>query len=468
MLLFYGAFKGIQQSRRHDAKTSLRDPVSMLSRSEPHLEVLVAELADGLPAAIAVAGDDGGQGHAVEGVVLDHGVDGHIAKDDAVADGEGLFEGVGADRVAGEAGRAGEGVGMGLLPRFAAAEDGRAVRHLDDVGHVAGSRCVEDGDGVLLLDVEHLGDEKARVERDGLAGLDVDRQAVLLLHAADALLQEGDVVACLRDVVAAAEVDPLHLRQVLAEFRLDRLERDGERIGALFAERVEVEALKPPDGARIKVAQAHAEARALRARVVDGVVLRRTLGIDAQAARDAGRECLRAELLPLSKGVEDDVVADLGELRKFRLLVGGRKDMVLFAHLLMAEPCLVEAAGRRAREVLSDQRVVVVHGEALLGEQHMRARALLHLVQDAQVVLQEVFGDDVRGRRHLEELLAVCQAPHQSTSSGSKLSFHGRPHLLRASMNGSGSNSSMFLTPGPFQVPFMMSIAPIMAGTPVV
>ena len=33
-------------------------------------------------------------------------------------------------------------------------------------------------------------------------------------------------------MVAAAEVDPLHLRQVLAEFRLDRLERDGERIGA--------------------------------------------------------------------------------------------------------------------------------------------------------------------------------------------------------------------------------------------
>ena len=173
---------------------------------------------------------------------------------------------------------------MGLLPRFAAAEDGRAIRHFDDVGHVAGSRGVEDGDGVLLLDVEHLGDEEARVERDGLAGLDVDRQAVLLLHAADALLQEGNVVACLRDVVAAAEVDPLHLRQVLAEFRLDRLERDGERIGALFAERVEVQTLKACDSALIKVAQAHTEARALRARIVDGVVLRRALGVDAQAA----------------------------------------------------------------------------------------------------------------------------------------------------------------------------------------
>ena len=81
--------------------------------------------------------------------------------------------------------------------------------------------------------------------------------------------------------------------------------------------------------------------------------------------------------------------------------------MVLFAHLLMAELGLVEAAGRRAREVRGNQWVVVVHGEALLGEQHMRARARLELVQDAQVVLEQVLCDDVRRRRHLEELLAV-------------------------------------------------------------
>lgn len=445
----------------------------MLNHSEPHLEVFVAELADGLPAAVFVAGDDGGQGHAVEGVVLDHGVDGHVTKDDAVADGEGLVEGVGADGVAGEAGRTGKGVGMGLLPRLAAAEDGRTVGHLDDVGHVAGGRGIEDGDGVLLLDVEHLGDEETGIQRDGLAGLDVDGQAVRLLHVADALLEERDIIAFLRDVVAAAEVDPLHLRQVLAELLLDGLERDGERVGALLAERVEVQAFQSPDGALVEVAQPHAETRACGARVVDGVLLRRALGVDAQATRDAGRKGRGAEFLPLRERVEDDVAANLRELRELGLLVGRREDMSLLAelaHLLMTEPRLVEAAGRRAREVLGDQRVVVVHGEALLGEQDVRARALLHLMQDAQVVLEQVLRDDVRGRRHLEELFAVkrCERFHQSTSSGSKLSFHGRPHLLSASMNGSGSNSSMFLTPGPFQVPFMMSIAPIMAGTPVV
>ena len=382
----------------------------MLPGSEPHLEVFVAELADGLPTAVFVAGDDGGQGHAVEGVVLDHGVDGHVAEDDAVADGEGIVEGIGADGVAGEAGRAGEGVGMGLLPRLAAAEDGRTVGHLDDVGHVAGGRGIEDSDGVLLLDVEHLGDEEAGVQRDGLAGLDVDRQAVRLLHVSDALLEERDVVAFLRDVVAAAEVDPLHLRQILAEFLLDGLEGDGERVGALLAERVEVQALKSLDGILLEVAQPHTETRACGARVVDGVVLRRALGVDAQATRDTGRKGRGAEFLPLCKRVEDDVAADLRELRELGLLVGRREDMSLLAelaHLLMAESRLVEAAGRRAREVLGDQRVVMVHGEALLGEQDVRARALLHLMQDAQVVLEQVLCDDVRRRRHLEELLAV-------------------------------------------------------------
>ena len=305
----------------------------MLNHSEPHLEVFVAELADGLPAAIFVAGDDGGQGHAVEGVVLDHGVDGHVTEDDAVADGEGLVEGVGADGVTGEAGRAGEGVGMGLLPRLAAAEDGRTVGHLDDVGHVAGGRGVEDGDGVFLLDVEHLGDEEAGVQRDGLAGLDVDRQAVLLLHMADALLEERDVIAFLRDVVAAAEVDPLHLRQILAELRLDGLERDGERVGALLAERMEVQAFKPFDGALVEVAQTHAEPRAHSARVVDGVLLRRALGVDAQATRDTGRKGRGAELLPLRERVEDDVAADRRELRELGLLVGRREDMSLLAKL---------------------------------------------------------------------------------------------------------------------------------------
>ena len=45
---------------------------------------------------------------------------------------------------------------------------------------------------------------------------------------------------------------------------------------------------------------------------------------------------------------------------------------------------------------------------------------------------------------------------------------HGRPYLLRACMNGSGSSCSMLSTPACFQMPSSMSFAPIIAGTPVV
>ena len=47
-------------------------------------------------------------------------------------------------------------------------------------------------------------------------------------------------------------------------------------------------------------------------------------------------------------------------------------------------------------------------------------------------------------------------------------SCHGRPCLLSCSMNGSGSNSSTFQTPGLRHRPLKNIIAPIIAGTPVV
>ena len=45
---------------------------------------------------------------------------------------------------------------------------------------------------------------------------------------------------------------------------------------------------------------------------------------------------------------------------------------------------------------------------------------------------------------------------------------HGRPCSLSISMNGSGSNCSMFHTPASFHMPLSISAAPIIAGTPVV
>ena len=55
-----------------------------------------------------------------------------------------------------------------------------------------------------------------------------------------------------------------------------------------------------------------------------------------------------------------------------------------------------------------------------------------------------------------------------TSKSMSNSSFQGKPWMLSCSMNGSGSNSSTFHTPGRFQMPCTNIMAPIMAGTPVV
>ena len=212
---------------------------------------------------------------------------------------------------------------------------------------------------------------------------------------------------------------------------------------------------------------ARAEPRAGRAGIVDRVLLRRAFRIDAQAAGNAGGLRLRAEAPPLAEGVEDDVVGDGDELRHVLCAVGRGEDVVFLAHFFVAEARLVETARGGAGEVRADERIERIHREAFLREQHMGSRRFLDVFQDGEVLPESREVDDVGGRRHALQP-GKGRARHQSTSSGEKLSCQGRPHLLRASMNGSGSNSSMFLTPGPFQVPFMMSIAPIIAGTPVV
>jgi len=63
----------------------------------------------------------------------------------------------------------------------------------------------------------------------------------------------------------------------------------------------------------------------------------------------------------------------------------------------------------------------------------------------------------------------LCRAvANQSSRPRSKTSFQGRPKRLRSAMKGSGSNCSILNTPWPRQAPVSMSLAPIMAGTPVV
>ena len=113
--------------------------------SHPHLEILIPELYKLAAGAGGVHRPDGREGHAVEGIVLAGGVDGHIPEEETVALGEGGVEAVVADDIPGQAGRAAEPEGDGLFAGVARVQQGRAVGHLDDVRRVASGRQIQDG-----------------------------------------------------------------------------------------------------------------------------------------------------------------------------------------------------------------------------------------------------------------------------------------------------------------------------------
>ena len=93
-------------------------------------------------------------------------------------------------------------------------------------------------------------------------------------------------------MVAAAEVDPLHLRDELAELRFEGRNRALQYVGALLAHRMEVEPLESLEvGRRFDLGAEGAEARAGGAGVVEFDVDLGVLRVDAEAEGElaAGR-----------------------------------------------------------------------------------------------------------------------------------------------------------------------------------
>ena len=200
------------------------------------------------------------------------------------------------------------------------------------------------------------------------------------------------------------------------------------------------------------------------------MLLRRMLRIDAQAAFTSCRQRRGPKPLPLCKGIKHDMIADPQNFREFLRPIRGRKNMVFPpGHLLVSQPGLIETAGRSTGQVAADERVKMIHGKGLLSQQYMAAGLPLQISQYCEIPAQQRLVDHIGRRRYsLPHRLQAVRAQHQSTSSGVKLSCQGRPQRFSASMNGSGSNSSMLCTPGLFHFPVITSIAPIIAGTPVV
>ena len=75
---------------------------------------------------------------------------------------------------------------------------------------MAGGGDVGDGHGKAVVEgVEDLAHQDAGIERDGLAGLQIDLDPVAFVDLAQEGGQGLDVVIRAGDVVAAAEVEPL-------------------------------------------------------------------------------------------------------------------------------------------------------------------------------------------------------------------------------------------------------------------
>ena len=106
---------------------------------QPSLEILVAKFSHELIACLGTAAIDGWQGHAVKGVGLDHGVEGHVVKDERITYSERLFEGIVSDDIASQASWSAKTIGVGEFVWLAGIFQRWAIGHFDDIWHMAGS-----------------------------------------------------------------------------------------------------------------------------------------------------------------------------------------------------------------------------------------------------------------------------------------------------------------------------------------
>ena len=287
-------------------------------------------------------------------------------------------------------------------------------------------RTVQNGDvHAVVHDLQDARTKVPRVECNRLARLQIHLHAVAICEPLDGLLQESNIVARLGDMVPAAEIEPLHLRKIRPELALER--RDGRRqvLGALLAERVEMQTLHPAQKLGAEVLLGDAEAGEGRAGVVDAAALRGELRIDAQS--DARMLCPARKLFQLAEGVEYDMIADGRDLVKLVLQIGRTKDMIFAPEVLVREPGFIQSARRRAAYIRRDERIEIIAGERLLREQNFTARTHLDRAQDLQIVKERVLVDDVDGRGKFANF-------HQSTGTGFSTTFQGSPYLLSASM----------------------------------
>ncbi len=331
--------------------------------------------------------------HTVEERGLDHGVVDHVFEDDAVADLERFIERKIAELVACEAGVACELVRVGLFTRECGADDVRTVRHFEAVRHVGADGNVEYCDVHFIVDnVANACDEFAGLPADGFARFHDDLQVRV---ACGEILEDAyefvAVVVLAGDVVATAEVHPLHLWEILAEVLFECGENAFKGIGILFAKRVEVEAVNAVEELGLEFLFGYAEAGELAAGVVNVSFDCRKFRVHADAGTHAVGERLVLEALPLRKAVERDVVCGIEDRVDFVVFVDGCKDVNFLVHLFAREAGFVEARGGGAGEVFADEREGTPEAVTLEGADDFDAGLFLDIVKDFHVAAETCF-----------------------------------------------------------------------------
>jgi len=271
-----------------------------------------------------------------------------------------------------------------LRTRIAAAEDRGPIGHLEHVRHVAGRGSVEHGDRHAVVEhIEHLGDEHAGVIADRLARLEIHLHFSARGKVAHEFDQRLHLVARARDVVPAAEIDPLHARDQLGEALFERRHGALERRKVLLAQGMEMQAAQSVEIGFANRRARRAEPRILRARVVERDRRLGMLRIDAQPEAQAllflrRLERERPEPAPLPGRIEDHVVGELEHFLQVVFAERGAERVHFAAELLAAEARFVRAARAGAGKVARDERCHAPHRERLQREQDLRAAFGLH------------------------------------------------------------------------------------------
>ena len=336
---------------------------------------------------------DARMANSVEERGLDHGVVDHVFENDAVADLERFVEREVAELVAGEAGVARELVRVSLFTRERGADDVRTVRHFEAVRHVGADGNVQDGDIHFVVDyVANACDEFTCLPTDRFARFHDDLQVRITCGE---ILEDAHefvaVVVLTRDVVATAEVHPLHLREVLAEVTLECSENAFEGVCILFAKCMEMESVNAIEKLGLEFFFGHAKAGELAAGVVNVGFDCRKFRVHADAGTHAVGERLVLETLPLRKTVERDVVRCIENRVDFVVFVDGGKNVDFLVHLFAREAGFVEAGGGGAGEIFTDERERTPEAVTLEGADDFDAGLFLDIGEDFHVAAETCF-----------------------------------------------------------------------------